>query len=125
VNHEEEDFAVDLRARVTSLRMTSGQPQPRLPVLVSLLQALERWDDVWRRHGLSPVIERWLELSPESRGGYVEIQTQHGLIRGVAAGLSPTGGLYVDDDRQDRHEIIVGELVRLSPYTSEAQRRTP
>jgi len=125
VNHEEKDFPTDLRARVTSLCMLSGHPQPRLPVLVSLLQALEYWDDVWRRRGLSPVIERWLELSPESRGSYVEIQTHQGLMRGVAAGLSPRGGLYVDDEQQNRHEITVGELVRLSPYTSEAQRRTP
>jgi BirA family biotin operon repressor/biotin-[acetyl-CoA-carboxylase] ligase len=125
VNHEESDFPPDLRARVTSLRMLSGHSQPRLPVLVSFLQALEYWDDVGRKHGLSPVIERWLELSPESRGSYVEIQTDKGLMRGIAAGLSPTGGLYVEDEQENRHEITVGELVRLSPYTSEAQRRLP
>jgi len=124
VNHEEEDFPADLRTRVTSLRMLSGHPQPRLPVLVSLLQSLERWDDVWRGHGLGPVIERWQELSPESRSGYVEVRTDGGLVCGVAAGLSPTGGLYVDVDDQGRREITVGELVRLSPYTSEAQRRS-
>lgn len=123
VNHEESDFPADLRARVTSLCMLSGNPQPRLPIVVSLLKALECWDGVWRKHGLSPVIERWLELSPESRGSYVEIQTDHGVIRGLAAGLSPTGGLYVEDEREDRHEITLGELVRVSPYTSEAQRR--
>ncbi len=123
VNHEESDFPADLRTRVTSLCMLSGNPQPRLPILVSLLKALEYWDDVWRKHGLSPVIERWLELSPESRGSYVEIQTDRGVIRGLAAGLSPTGGLYVEDEREDRHEITLGELVRVSPYTSEAQRR--
>lgn len=125
VNHEEGDFPADLMARVTSLCLLSGHPQPRLPVVVSLLRALEYWDDVWRTHGLAPVIDRWLELSPESRGSYVEIQTDKGLVRGVASGLSPTGGLYVEDERQDRHEIIVGELVQLSPCTSEAQRRTP
>ncbi len=125
VNHEEGDFPADLRARVTSLCMLSGHPRPRLPVVVSLLQALEYWDDVWRKHGLRPVIERWLELSPESRGSYVEIQTDQGLMRGVAAGLSPTGGLYVEDEKRNRREITVGELVRLSPYTSKAQRREP
>ena len=125
VNHQDGDFPGELRARATSLCVLSGHPQPRLPVVVSLLQALEHWDDVWRKHGLGPVIERWLELSPESRGSYVEIQTEQGLMRGVAAGLSPTGALYVEDEQEERHEITVGELVRLSPYTAEGQRRKP
>jgi BirA family biotin operon repressor/biotin-[acetyl-CoA-carboxylase] ligase len=125
VNHEAADFPPDLRSRATSLRILSGSSQARFAVLVSLLRSLERWDDEWRRHGLAPIVERWHELSPESRGSYVEIRTSTGMIRGTADGLSPAGGLYVEDDERGRREITLGELVRLSPYTSVAQRRTP
>jgi BirA family biotin operon repressor/biotin-[acetyl-CoA-carboxylase] ligase len=124
VNHEETDFPPLLRSRATSLRILSGSPQSRLPVLVDLLRAFEHWDDEWRRHGLAPIVERWHELSPESRGSYVEIRTPEGMIRGIAAGLSPAGGLWVEEDERGRREITLGELVRLSPYTSVAQRRT-
>ncbi|MFQ5745075.1 MAG: biotin--[acetyl-CoA-carboxylase] ligase [Acidobacteriota bacterium] len=113
VNHVAEDFPGDIRNRVTSLRMLNGHRTDRFPVLVELLRSLQRWDDVWRRHGIGPIRERWLELSPATRGGEVEVRTDTELLRGVAAGLSASGQLRVQVSGRVR-EITVGEVVRLN-----------
>lgn len=113
VNHEATDFPEELRSRATSLRLLAGHVHRRLPILVDLLHALDRWEGVWRRHGLEPIRQRWLELSPESRGGRVEVQTERGRIRGHAEGLAPSGALRVRVDDSVR-EITVGEVIRLT-----------
>lgn len=117
VNHAPEDFPQELQSRATSLSLLVGHAQERLPILVDLLEALDRWEGVWRRHGLEPIRQRWLELSPESRGGRVEVQTEEGRLRGMAEGLSPRGALRVRVGESLR-EITVGEVVRLVPAAS-------
>lgn len=114
VNHVAEDFPAELRDRATSLRLLAGHDMPRLPLLVEILQSLERWDDIGRLHGMAPVRDRWLELSPESRGGRVEVLTERGRLEGTAEGLSEGGGLLVRDG-DTVHEVTVGEVVRLTP----------
>jgi len=114
VNQAAEDFPAQLRGRATSLRLLVGHAQGRLPIVVDLLKALDGWESVWRRHGLEPIRQRWLELSPETRGGRVEVKTEAGRIRGTAAGLSRTGALRVQAG-DELHEITVGELVRSRP----------
>ena len=114
VNHDERDFPAQLRDRATSVRMLLGHAVARLPLLGELLRSLDTWEAAWRRHGLTPIRERWLELSPESSGGRVEVQTDSGLLSGRAVGLSDDGRLRVEDDGTV-HEIRVGEVVRMRP----------
>ena len=114
VNHAEHDFPGELRDRATSLRLLLGHPVPRLPLLVELLLCLDTWEGAWRRHGLEPIRDRWLELSPESKGGLVEVQTETGVLQGRAEGLSEDGRLRVNDG-DTVHEISVGEVVRMRP----------
>lgn len=113
VNHLLEDFPPELRGRATSLRLVLGHPVGRQELLVRLLELLEEWEEIWRGRGLGPVRERWLELSPASRGEAVEVHTDAGLVRGEAAGLSASGGLLVEVGEGRVQEITVGEVVRL------------
>ena len=114
VNHEAGDFPDDLRDRATSLKQQTGHPVSRLEVLGSLLAAFDTWESAWRNHGLGPVRERWLELSPESAGGKVSVQTDSGLVEGVADGLTEAGHLRVRA-ADGSHELAVGEVVKLRP----------
>ena len=51
-------------------------------------------------------------LSPESVAGSVSVQTETGLVEGVANGLTDAGHLIVGTD-DGTHEISVGEVIRL------------
>jgi len=114
VNHQAEDFPADLRDRATSLALQVGHRVSRLSVLQALLVALDSWESAWRSFGMGPIRDRWLELSPGSVGGRVNVQTDRGMIEGEADGLSDEGYLRVRSDGAVQ-EIAVGELVRVDP----------
>lgn len=114
VNHEVDDFPPELRDRATSMRMHMGHEVSRYDVLVRLLGALEVWEAAWREHGLGPIRERWLELSPETVRGRVSVQTETGLLEGTTEGLTDDGRLRVRA-ADGLHELAVGEVVRLTP----------
>ena len=75
---------------------------------------VETWESAWRQHGMAPIRERWLELSPESVAGSVSVQTEAGLVEGITDGLTDAGHLRVLAD-DGAHEISVGELIRSRP----------
>ena len=114
VNHGADDFPEELRDTATSLRMQLGHEISRLSVLTRLLRAFDEWEDAWRTHGLEPIRERWLELSPESRGGEVVVETEAGRLGGTADGLTVDGHLRVRT-AAGVEEVAVGEVVRLRP----------
>jgi BirA family biotin operon repressor/biotin-[acetyl-CoA-carboxylase] ligase len=114
VHHEAGRFPADLRDRATSLEHQTGQHVSRLGVLAGLLSAFDTWESAWRAHGLAPIRERWLELSPDSVGGHVSVQTDSGLVEGVADGLTDMGHFRVRCADGPR-ELAVGEVVRLRP----------
>ena len=114
VNHVAGDFPEELRERATSIRLQVGHEISRREALAAFLAAFDTWEGVWRRHGLGPIRERWLELSPETAGGEVRVQTAAEVLEGTADGLSDDGRLRVLVAGR-LHEIAVGELVRLRP----------
>jgi len=114
VNHEEDDFPPELRHRATSVRLQVGHEVSRLDLLARLLGAFEGWEGAWRKHGLGPIRERWLELSPDTVAGRVSVQTDAGLLEGTAAGLADNGHLRVRT-ADGLHELAVGEVVKLRP----------
>lgn len=114
VNHTADDFPAALCGRATSVKLQLGHRVSRLDVLAALLDAFDAWESVWHEHGTAPIRERWLELSPESVAGNVSVQTEAGLIEGVADGLTDAGHLKVRAADGD-HEISVGELIRSRP----------
>lgn len=114
VNHQADDFPPELRDHATSMMMHLGHRVSRYDVLLRLLRALEVWEAAWREHGLGPIRERWLELSPETVRGRVSVQTEDGLIEGTTEGLTDGGRLRVRAV-DGLHELAVGEVVRLTP----------
>jgi BirA family biotin operon repressor/biotin-[acetyl-CoA-carboxylase] ligase len=114
VNHDAGDFPATLQDTATSMRLQVGHELSRLKVLAGLLSAFDTWEAAWRRHGLAPVRERWLELSPETVSGKVSVQTESGLLEGDADGLDVDGRLRVRAT-DGLHCVTVGEVVRLRP----------
>ena len=114
VNQEVANFPAALRGRATSMKLQLGHRVSRLDVLATLLDTFDSWETAWREYGMDPIRERWLELSPESVAGSVSVQTETGLIEGVANGLTDAGHLIVGTD-DGTHEISVGEVIRLRP----------
>lgn len=114
VNHEADDFPAPLRDTATSMRLQVGHEISRLKVLAGLLATFDSWEAAWRKHGLAPVRERWLELSPETVSGRVSVQTESGLLEGDADGLDTDGRLRVRA-ADGLHSVTVGEVVRLRP----------
>lgn len=114
VNHEVDNFPAALRGHATSVKLQLGHRVSRLDVLATLLDTFDNWETTWREHGMDPIRERWLELSPESVAGSVSVQTEAGLIEGVTDGLTDSGHLRVGAD-DGTHEISVGEVIRLRP----------
>jgi BirA family biotin operon repressor/biotin-[acetyl-CoA-carboxylase] ligase len=114
VNHQADDFPPDMRDRATSMSLQVGHEVSRYDILVRLLGALDAWEAAWREHGLGPVRERWLELSPETVCGRVSVQTDTGLLEGTTDGLTDSGRLRVRAG-DGLHELTVGEVVRLTP----------
>ena len=114
VNHQADDFPPELDDRATSMRMHMGHEVSRYDVLVRLLGTLEVWETAWREHGLGPIRQRWLELSPETVHGRVSVQTEAGLLEGTTEGLTEGGRLRVRA-ADGLHELAVGEVVRLTP----------
>ena len=112
VNHEAGDFPVELRAAATSIRLEIGHRVSRLEVLGALLASFDAWESAWRDHGLAPICARWLELSPASSGGQVSVQTEAGVVAGVADGLTDVGHLRVRTG-DETLEISVGEVIKL------------
>lgn len=116
VNQRATDFPAELVGVATSLRRLSGAPRSRTELLARLVRAMDAWDGAVRRGGPGAVAARWLELSPSSRGGHVELETEGGRVAGISAGLSPAGGLLVDVGGAVR-EIVTGELIRVRRQT--------
>lgn len=114
VNHEPGDFPAELRDRATSLKQQSGHRFSRFDTLAALLGAFDLWESAWRRHGMAPIRQRWLELSPQSRGGRVSVQTEAGLVEGVAEGLNDAGHFRIRC-MDGVHDLSVGEVVKLRP----------
>jgi BirA family biotin operon repressor/biotin-[acetyl-CoA-carboxylase] ligase len=114
INQVATDFPEELRQQATSVRMQVGHEVPRIEVLTALLPSFDTWETSWRRHGMAPIVERWMELSPQSNGGKVVVRTDAGLVEGVADGLAADGRLRVQ--AADRlHVLGVGEVVKLRP----------
>ena len=123
VNQARRDFPLSLEGRATSLCCASGRRHDRAPLIRAFLEALERWDERVRRCGLQPLIERWLELSPASRGGWVEVEGPGGLVQGTTDGLNAAGALRVRVDGKIT-EVTIAEVVKLSPSDAPAGARS-
>lgn len=115
VNHE--TFPEELAALATSLRMETGVPILRQPLLVSLLRALDREIELLEMDGPGAtrggdILGRFTEASSWARGKRVSVPEQGGYT-GVTAGLDTHGYLLVDSDDGVRRTVRSGGVREL------------
>lgn len=106
INLEPASVPPELAAHATCIRLASGRPLEREPLLLALLAAFEAWRERLEHGGFEPIRQRWLALT-ETIGRRVEI----GEACGVAAGLDADGALLVDGEG-GRRRVVAGEIGR-------------
>jgi len=102
-------YPPELSDRATSIELELGRHVDGAAVLGETLAVLaERFRELEQRESV-PLLKRWRELAPSSRGTAVEWETVGGTVSGISAGIDDDGALLVRvADRIER--IISGEV---------------
>jgi BirA family biotin operon repressor/biotin-[acetyl-CoA-carboxylase] ligase len=102
-------YPPDLADRATAVETELGRAVDGGLVLAETLAALAASFERLRSGESLPVLARWRELAPSSRGARVEWESPAGTLGGISEGIADDGALLVRvGDRVER--IISGEL---------------
>ena len=113
INVERVALPSGLARPASSLAAETGGPVDRAAVFVETLAALARWRGVLAAAGPAPVLARWRELAPMSRGAPVAWRAGGRRRQGVTAGIDADGALLVRcGGRVER--LVAGEVTRLT-----------
>jgi BirA family biotin operon repressor/biotin-[acetyl-CoA-carboxylase] ligase len=94
VNHGDADFPVELRDRAISLRQCCHRHVDRLPLLLTLVERVSQWYELFRNEGAEPLLPHWRRRSA-ILGRTVRVETAGEVVVGTAVGLEPDGALRV------------------------------
>lgn len=109
VNHLEEDFPADLRARAGSIRLHTGTPADRTAILTNVLISLDATYTAFREKGEREILDAFLGLCPMAQGREVHVTGSGVSLSGQTAGLTAAGALRVATASGLR-EVHVGDL---------------
>jgi BirA family biotin operon repressor/biotin-[acetyl-CoA-carboxylase] ligase len=102
-------YPPELADRATSIETELGRPADGALLLAETLALFAASFERLAASDARPVLARWRELAPSSRGAPVEWDTPGGIVAGVSEGIADDGALLVRvGDRVER--IISGEL---------------
>ncbi len=113
VNATAKDFPPDLRKQSTSLRIETGNPFHRPPLMAELLNSLDRNYLLWSKEGLNPFLpllrERLLLV-----GKKIKVKSLGNSIEGVVESISDDGGLVLKVGNEKRTlysgEVQIGNI---------------
>jgi len=108
VNHTR--IPEELAAEATSLRLEAGRSFSRLDLLAAILQRLERYYQRLLAEGASAIVQRFSEISSYAEGKRVKVTDGPRIVRGITAGLSPSGVLRVRRDDGETEMIWSGQV---------------
>ncbi|HEV8199542.1 MAG TPA: biotin--[acetyl-CoA-carboxylase] ligase [Candidatus Polarisedimenticolia bacterium] len=111
VHHLEEDFPPELRSRATSVRIASGRPAERAPILARLLEGFEHRYARALRDGPATLLREWQTLSSLQPGDPVRVLGPTGPAQGTFAGIDEEGGLKLQAPDGRVLRIAFGEIV--------------
>jgi len=100
VNHEESDFPEALRESATSLRLIAGHQVDKEKLLGHLCRSLASWYNSPGR-GRASVIGAYEDRMAFSPGDRVRLETRGEGLTGIFRGLTPDGGLLVEQEGTD------------------------
>jgi BirA family biotin operon repressor/biotin-[acetyl-CoA-carboxylase] ligase len=92
-----------------SLAAVCGQPVPRLPLIRAILQRLDFWCTCIQTGDHAALFVAWRNLLI-TLGQQVRIQTERGILAGLAETVDSSGSLYVRDDAGTLHTITSGDV---------------
>ncbi|TLS67235.1 biotin--[acetyl-CoA-carboxylase] ligase [Mariprofundus erugo] len=98
----------DIHQAVTDLASASGRVVSRLEVVAAVLNALDRWYELFLQQGFAPVRAAWWQAHAAS-GQRVRVYDGREYIHGVAAALEADGALLLETNQGTRR-IIAGDV---------------
>jgi BirA family biotin operon repressor/biotin-[acetyl-CoA-carboxylase] ligase len=98
----------DLAPAATSLRLASGHPHAREPLLIHLLQAVDSFTRMLAEGGREPVLRMFARASSYVSGKRVVVEQAGTTLEGVTGGLDPSGFLLLLRPDGTRTTILAG-----------------
>ena len=111
VNQRAEDFGPEVAGRATSLRIETGAPADRPPLLAAILEGFERRYS--RLIGGQPaeMLREWQALSALPRGRSVVVEGPSGRLEGQITGVDEEGALLLRLPDGGTVRVPFGEIV--------------
>jgi BirA family biotin operon repressor/biotin-[acetyl-CoA-carboxylase] ligase len=107
VNHVA--FPPEMAAEATSLRILSNRPYSREQLLVTLLEAVERYGGVLAgEDGRQKILMMFSERSSYARNKRVKVDQGQSIVEGTTAGLDPSGFLILRKDDGTEDLVLAG-----------------
>jgi BirA family transcriptional regulator, biotin operon repressor / biotin---[acetyl-CoA-carboxylase] ligase len=118
VNIRLNQFPVEIRDTVMSLRSETGQEINRHDVIISLYENFAKWYKKLLQNGFAAIKEKWLHLAPMI-GQDVQIMLQNEKIVGKALDLADDGSLIVLMADNEKLKISAGDatILKRGPAT--------
>lgn len=108
VNHT--SFPDRIAAASISLRMASGREHSRENLLVAVLGSIDGCCHVLVEQGREAILRMFAQASSYVSGKRVTVEQDGTMLRGVTAGLDPSGFLILRADDGKEHLILAGGL---------------
>ena len=109
INQQTSDFPEEIRDRVTSLKMASGQSWDLVPFIQEILQTFETKYNQFIETGFAPVKNDW-ENYGFRLNERLEIKTGKDTWQGVFLGIAEDGALLAKRDTGKIEKIYSGEI---------------
>jgi len=108
LNVNQEKFPVELESVATSLAKETGRAQPRMELLVRLLQEFENDYKGFLKEGSESVVRRFGKISSYASGKRVQVTDLRESYTGTTAGVEPEGLLRVRRDDGKTVTVLAG-----------------
>jgi BirA family biotin operon repressor/biotin-[acetyl-CoA-carboxylase] ligase len=100
---------MQMRYPATSLAAVLCQPVPRLPLMHAILQRMDFWYTCIQEGEHDALFVAWRDLLV-TLGQQVTIQTDNGILTGLAEAVDLSGALHVRDEAGKLHSITNGDV---------------
>jgi BirA family transcriptional regulator, biotin operon repressor / biotin---[acetyl-CoA-carboxylase] ligase len=109
LNTDKGAFSKEIRGIATSLKRETGKAISRKVFLQHLLQALEKWYDVFNQQGGFPVLQAWRNWA-QVEGKQVKITSFGEIWTGKAVDVDSDGALILETANGETKRILAGDV---------------
>ena len=109
LNMDAKEFPKEIRTKATSLKEERGQPVSRKAFAALLLEALERWYEIFLKEGGAPVLKAWRDRA-QIRGKKVRVTSFDEVLIGRAIDVDSDGALILETRGGKRKRIVAGDV---------------